>query len=274
MKYKKFIREKHAVAGVIEALLLVALVAIVLSIIQLEYIPDVMEQREAEHMDEVSNQFSYLKSMIDIQSITESDVPIFSIITLGSRPLPYFITVGASGQLSIINSGDSSIAIDHGNVTTLTSVKYEAFNSYFVDQMYVLEGGGIIVMQPDGESVMRVDPAVSMTTGGGEVNINFDFPVFIDIPGKNSTSGSGKCFIRTNYSSSETQPFTTVSSIKIYTDYPNAWNESLYNLLGGAVIISQESNYVEITRKNEDDDINVEIKEIYIYAQISPGWIT
>ena len=56
----------QAVAGVIEALLLVALAAIVLSTIQLVYIPDIMEQREADHMDQVDNQFSHLKSVIDL----------------------------------------------------------------------------------------------------------------------------------------------------------------------------------------------------------------
>ena len=46
MKNRKIIKEKHAVAGVIEALLLVGLVAVILSVIQLLYIPQVMEQRE------------------------------------------------------------------------------------------------------------------------------------------------------------------------------------------------------------------------------------
>ena len=51
MKNKNYLKERDAVAGVIEALLLVALVAIVLSTIQLIYIPQVMEQREADHED-------------------------------------------------------------------------------------------------------------------------------------------------------------------------------------------------------------------------------
>ena len=63
MKNKNFIRGNHAVAGVIEALLLVALVAIILSTIQLVYIPQVMNEREADHMEDVSNQFSFLKSI-------------------------------------------------------------------------------------------------------------------------------------------------------------------------------------------------------------------
>jgi competence protein ComGC len=76
MKNKKLIKRKDAVAGVIEALLLVALAAIIISTIQLVYIPQMMEQRESDHMDDVENQFSYLKSVIDLQSMVKEDVPI------------------------------------------------------------------------------------------------------------------------------------------------------------------------------------------------------
>ena len=81
MKRTKFMRENKAVAGVIEALLMVALVAIILSMIQLYYIPQIMEQKEADHMDDVTNQFSFLKAMIDFQSMVEENVPISSPIT-------------------------------------------------------------------------------------------------------------------------------------------------------------------------------------------------
>ncbi|MBP1662186.1 MAG: hypothetical protein H6P94_435 [Thermoplasmatales archaeon] len=69
MKRRTFGMQNKAVAGVIEALLMVALVSIVLSVVQLVYIPEVMEQRESEHMDLVSNQISTLKSMIDLQGV-------------------------------------------------------------------------------------------------------------------------------------------------------------------------------------------------------------
>jgi len=270
MTRNKRIRENQAVSGVIEALLLVALVAIIIATIQLVYIPQIMYEREAAHMDEVSNQFSYLKSMIDIQYINEADVPMFSMITLGSRELPYFVTARAFGELSVVTGEDSSIEVDYGNVTSLTSIKYEAFNSYFVDQTYVLEGGGIIVTQPEGESVMRVAPTISVTKGDA-VSLVFDVPVFIDIPGKNSTYGHGKCFIRTNYSGSSTQPFNPINdNVRIYTQYLNAWNESLCDLLGDAADIVWGPNYIEIQPKGT---MNVQIREIEVYAQIGPGWV-
>jgi hypothetical protein len=281
MKYQKSLRGTNAVSGVIEALLLVALAAIVLSVIQLSYIPQVMKDREAAHMDEVSNQFSHLKAMIDIQSITQSDVPISSPITLGSGQLPYFITAPASGVLSITED-EFTIVVTPGLAgVSLDSVKYEAFNSYFDDQTYILEGGGIILRQPTGQPVMRVDPAITVDNGS-EVTISFTIYNVEGTSGGNTTSGrgdsTGKCFIRTNYSDSTVYPqFTNITSIKIYTSYTNAWNKSIHNLLGSTVNISEVPSddpiYVRIT-PNEllGKTVNLDLKIVDIKAQIGPGF--
>jgi hypothetical protein len=283
MKKQKLFNNKSGVAGVIEALLLVGLVAVILSIIQLSYIPQIMVQREAEHMDEVSNQFSYLKSMIDIQTITQSSAPMFSMITLGSRELPYFVTARALGQLNIIEDEDSKITWSGESYSIpLTSIKYDADNSYYVDQTYVLEGGGIIVKQPTGNSSMRVDPPIDIKTQTGKIILYFNITRFVGKEYKNSTGGYGKCIIRTNYS--HTDPYTGnpfpiqgAASIKIYSDYPHAWNESLNNSIGNLVDVkldpSETPKYVEIKQKSGGDPIDLYVTEIYIDAQLGPGWV-
>lgn len=300
MKNKNFIRGNHAVAGVIEALLLVALVAIILSTIQLLYIPQVMNEREADHMEDVSNQFSYLKSVIDTQSLLgsmETDVPLAYVpmtspITLGSRELPYFVTARAFGELSIINDEElynitvfpellEETSGDPKGIFPLTSIKYVAYNSYFVDQTYVLEGGGIILDQPTGEPVMRVNPSISVEDGT-KINIRFYLPKIIGTRGKNSTSGYENGYVRTNYSMHETYSGDIPNGgyIKIYTDYLNAWNDSLYSILGkyveyGYISITllplQSPSYVEI--RPDGKEINLELTIIDIKAQISPGWV-
>ena len=230
MKNKKLIKRKDAVAGVIEALLLVALVAIIISTIQLVYIPQMMEQRESDHMDDAENQFSYLKSVIDLQSMVKEDVPISAPITLGSRELPYFVTARAFGQLDIIDKDrtDAYILTDSLNVS-LTSIKYKAHNSYFTDQTYALEGGCVIVKQPDGETV-KIEAGITIRNESTEIKISYSLPVLTGISGKNSTCGYKNCFIRTNYSRQEIHS-GSVNYIKIYTDYLDAWNVSFNKLL-------------------------------------------
>jgi competence protein ComGC len=275
MGKKKFIINNKAVAGVIEALLIVALVSIIISTIQLIYIPEIMKQRESDHMEEIENQFSFLKAVIDIQSMEKKDVPITSTITLGSRELPYFVTARSFGELMIVGMDNNNylINIDYGaKKIPLTSIRYEAVNSYFIDQIYTIEGGCIILKQNDGETV-RVEPTINIENRSNEINIYYDIPIIIGIPGKNQTSGYKNCFIRTNFSNTDTDwiSFTNISNINITTEYPQAWYDLFEYLLENNVNIENGSMYVKITRNNKL--INLYYKETYIYAQISPGWI-
>jgi hypothetical protein len=310
MKYRKFDTEKQAVAGVIEALLLVALIAVVISIIQLQYIPQIMEQKEAEHMDDVSNQFSYLKSVIDTQALTGSiatdaplsHVPMTSMITLGSRELPYFITAPSFGEVRADQDENSTIEIHSFSQGTigdkidslpsfpLTSIVYDAYNSYFVDQTYVFEGGGIIVAQPDGESVMRADPSISIKDLIGNplmIEMKFYLPNIIEVPGKNISSSSGNCFIRTNYSSYQTYtdiPIDFGSCIIIKSKYLNAWDESLNGFFREEI----RNNHVNITiwpyptqgidvvkvSVLDSSIIDLKLTVVNIIAQVGPGWVT
>jgi len=282
---------EQAVAGVIEALLLVALIAIVISTIQLQYIPQIMEERESEHMDVVANQFSILNTVINMQSMTQSDMPVFSIITLGSKELPYFITGRAVGELNIPQEENMAISGSSENSSinlSLSSIKFTSHNLYFVDQVYIIEAGAIIVKQPKGNPVMRADPSLSVKNENNIITLKFFMPDIIGAPGKNSTFGYGRCFVRTVYLNNRSFFMADVKSIKIDTKYPEAWNESIHNIFNsygiiwytgngtwdGYVDIDQNNSYVEITVKsvyNIQFDLYLEIA--HISTQIGAGWI-
>lgn len=279
--------QNYAVAGVIEALLLVALVAIIISMIQLVYVPQIMEQKEADHMDQAFNQFSTLKSMVDMQTMTQSTSPISSVLTLGSARLPYFLTVQAWGGLTYINDTTTRITINNASTTwgILSSLHYDAQNSYFVSQNYVLEGGGIIVQQETGNPVMRAAPSISYDSTN-PIMVHFDLPTFVETAGKVSTQGEGKCFVRTVYLSTDTPPhqingFGLNEKIQIHSKYAAAWNQSLHDALGALEVngylkiqLSSGANpFVEITRIGGMNQVNVEINIFRIQVQIGPGWV-
>jgi len=303
MTNKKLFRNRHGVAGVIEALLMIALVVLVLSTIQLTYIPQIMKQKETDHMDEVSNQFSNLKSVIDTQSLMGSIgtsepiayTPMTSPITLGSDKLPYLISIGAQGDVIIPDnackikiepqpssgSGFYPLAGMYSN-----SIKYNAHNHYLDklnEQTFLLECGGIILFYPlgDGDSVMRVDPSISVINGS-KISISFYAPRIIAGSGKNISEGNDDtAYIRTNFSNAETYTHGDITYMRIYSDYISAWYGSLYNhsLLGkysdeGYVNIdldtSQPPEYVEITPAGKE--VEIEIIVVKILAQVGPGW--
>lgn len=309
---KKLIRNNSALAGVIEALLLIALVALILSIIQMNYIPSIMSERESDHMDVVEKQFSQLKSTIEMQSIMgsiDTDNPVVysmlsSPITLGSNRLPYFVTMGARGDI-VINDRDDvtdykikfnpmSITEYDASGIPLTSIEYTAYNHYYLNGRtlkYILEGGAIILNQSNMGEVMKAGPAISVEnrSDNGYIKIYWDIPVFIGAEGKKrSATEFSNCYVRTNYSGHNTHTDSATSSIKILTKHLDVWYEYLASNTEGLFHEYIENGYVDVDIVNYDDmdpgsplcvriqpvapyDLRVAVTVVKIGAQTGPG---
>jgi len=314
MKVKRFIKQNNAVAGVIEALLLVGLVAIILSLLQLYYVPKIMEEREAEHISLVANQFTHLKSVIEIQStmgvINEENpnpsntayTSISSPITLGNDPLPYFITIGATGTVNLIDKDDADdykiyiqpTPVDFPNGIPLSVIKFKSINAYYLDGNdveYILEGGGIILKQSDGE-VMKVLPAINAYDKTVDtIELYLDIPLFKGIPGKKFDQSTYNnpdkiSYVRTNYSRNYQDEILLTpgnnGKIYIYTDYTNAWNNSLVNDTIGVLWEFYDNNDIDVeidesTTPNrlvispDSKNINLKLTVVEIGVQIGPG---
>jgi hypothetical protein len=297
MKKRIIVKNNYALAGVIEALLIIALVVMILSTIQLYYVPQIMEEKESDHMDEVLNQFSNLKSVIEVQSmlgVAEGDQPIAyspmsSPITMGSEQLPYFVTTGALGQINIFDKDyvESKIDLltkcpDFLNGIPLTSIRFIGDNAYFVDQTYILEGGAIILKQNNGETT-KVTPPINAQNYTTSIKINYTIPLFTSKPGKNITGGNEITFIRTNYTRYYSHSDTGVSWLYIYTDYIEAWTKSLINNNQGLLWEYYNNGYINVTYDDPvsptrieitpgTKDLDVELIIVEIGAQIGPGF--
>ena len=306
MIHNKFIRDNTAVAGVIEALLLVALVAVILSVIQFSYVPVIMEQKESDHMDQVSNQFSQLKSVIEIQGMmgimgtgqTATYTPMASPITLGSKELPYFVSARSSGQIDLTDKTDAGdyriVTFTDSQLTIpLTSIKYTANNFYFpkgpIDQWqeYILEGGGLILKQSDGE-VMRINPGIAVENYSelGYIKIKYFLPSFNGVAGKKYSSTDYRdCYIYTNYTSYYSKS-GFASYIYIYTNYPDAWYDSLANESRGILreYCSAPNSYITVQLDDTvtpnrvkiipfNKNIYIDINVAEIGVQIGPGYV-
>jgi len=117
----------EATVGIIIAVLMVGLILLVVSLVQTFYVPRWMEQREAEHMDEVLNQFSFLKFAIDMQILTEQDTPVSTPINLGNKKLPFLESSGSFGFLGISsNLGINITTTDNSTQISIGRIKYSS----------------------------------------------------------------------------------------------------------------------------------------------------
>jgi len=282
MQMKKLKNSDNAVVGIVAAFLIVGLVVAVLSVIQTQYVPKWMEERESDHMSQVADQFAQLKYAIDTHTVNQrKNTPISTSITLGSKEMPYLMSVRAFGQLEIINNaGGLNIANNTKSLfkCSLGSIKYSSSNAYFINQNYVYEYGGVILSQSDGNT-MKIRPSIFVNFQEN-VTITFDLINISTIGGKRAISGFDTYPIQTEYlGPGSSSTITNISKFYLTTSYTDAWYSSLNNTLINAGLkyganysmIKNDKNVTVIFTKSVT--VNVEINIVNIGAQIAPGWI-
>ena len=275
--FRKFIESNEGVVGIVVAVLLIGLMVSVVSLIQVTYVPKWMEQKEAEHMDDVSSQFSHLKFAIDTQASTgQLSTPIATSIDLGSKEMQFLMSTRAFGQLEILsNSINFTFTNSTGNhLFSLGSIKYSSLNAYYLDQSFIYEAGAIIINQDEG-NMLSIKPSFVITDELGDPVITIKAINITGIGGKVSATGFGSTAIQTEYSDFNNYNITDINSITITTMYPNAWSIYLNWIIGKTLASSEYT----VTVNNNDILIDfttqpdVDLKIIDINAQIGAGWI-
>jgi len=271
-----------AVVGVVTAVLLIGLIVAVVSLVQTIYIPKVMEQREAEHMDKVAEQFTYLTSVIDGQAADQKkNLPIATSITLGSKELPYMLSVKAFGKLEILEESCWINVTNSSSAKTfpIGTVTYSSINSYFLDQSYTYEAGAMIVSQIEEGNLMMIRPSFLVTYQSPQtLHISFDVVNISSIGQKTIATGFGTYPIQTEFDTiSSNDTFSNVRYMNFSTPNANAWAIYLNQSLKAAdptlgSIVKKTAQGVELNF-SAYDDVTIVLRVIEIRAQIGPGWV-
>lgn len=285
---RKIKNSDDAVAGIVIAILLVGLFVTIFSIIQTVYVPQWMEEKESEHMGEVTSQFAYLKFATDVQlySPTNSNLSISVPITLGSDKIPYLLSERSYGDLDIL-SGSSVVTIKNSTnsyIYNLGTIKYSSRNSYFVDQTFSYEAGAVIVSQYQG-NFLSLSPFFSVNNSQ-MINISFTLVNISSVGSKTSANGYSTTSILTKYLSSSDQTVTisNITNITINTSYPSSWksyfNETLedegldYGLSSDYwITYSEDDNWIILHFNTSENSNSLDLSIKKISAQITPGWI-
>ncbi len=277
-------KNENAVAGIVVTVMIVGLIIAVISIIQTIYVPKWMQQREAEHMDQVGTQFAMIKNAIDTQVLVEKETAISTPITLGSKELPFLVSSKAFGDISIIeNKFSILIELDDSSLKLYDSsiLKYNSENSYYLDQTFVYESGSIILSQSQG-NVMSCFPSFIINEVNGNLyNFSFNFIELELAGGKESVSGYGSYPIRTQWINNQEENHETVNKIKISTDYPHVWKNYLMGIFEPIGISGSKCVYNIIDEEGaleidfDTSEITVDLGMIIskVEVQIAPGWI-
>ncbi len=285
----KSLKNSHnAVVGIVAAFLIVGLIVAVISVIQTQYVPKWMEEKEADHMNELADQFAQLKYAIDIHTLSEEEnTPISTTITLGSREMPYLMSVKAHGNIEILqNNCDITIQNETNSyIFEPGTIRYSSFNNYYINQDYIYECGALILNQDVGNTTF-IKPSFSVKYRTlDNYTIDFKLVNISSIGNKvRSVHGSGPAPIQTEYESTDTtyrDPnfIKNVTSFTINTSYINAWKSFINRTLtkaglnyGDDYTINSGGKMVKVTFL-ESITVYFSIKEIQIGAQIAPGWV-
>jgi len=270
---------EDGVAGVVVALLLIGLFISFIAFVQTVYVPQWMKEKEAEHMDQVANQFSQLKFAIDTLSASAQGYSVISSpITLGSKEMPFLSSIRSYGSLDILPN-DCRITVTGSNDESsyiLGSIKYTSENAYYLDQSYIYENGALILSQNPGD-VLSVRPAFSVVDNE---DLSFNVVKLLLLGEKTSASGYGTYPLQTKFSSSATSMIQHLEQITILTHYKPTWSNFFNDVLANSALnfsVSETAagDGVTVTFFDTQDadlpDLLFNVAEIEI--QFSPGWI-
>ena len=274
----------EAVVGIVVTVLLIGLILAVLVMVNTIYVPDWLEESEAAHMEEVSNQFSKLKYALDLQSIINDTTSMTTYVTLGNKEIPFFDAGRTFGSLQI-DEESFNITIEQWNGPTNTSstdsIRYSSGNSYFINQEYIFEAGALILAQGQA-NVLIGKPPLYLDSYGNKSTITFKLINISGVSGKTYVSGYGIYPIYTELldikpSYSNYTHFYNVSNITIETQYTNAWNKTLKSAFLNH-LTSEHYNLTEYTDKIEiklidpsKDYYHIQLRTVNILTQISGG---
>jgi hypothetical protein len=283
----RFISSSEQGAGaVIGTLMAVSVLAIVLSLFVTEYVPRWMEDKEAEHMMLVYNEFSSLKSTIDTQVMdaraqNSKSLVMYTPITLGTKGVSIFapdssgtLTLSPLGSTCRLRNTTTELAVSTGNI------KYRSHNIYFIQQTYVYENGAIIVAQSAGDSI-KIGPQFNIQKVGQFVEVSFTLTSVVCM--SDSISGTQTLGIQTQvttyYATSYTWPKGERIEIELTTDYPHAWEDYFNATLKAKALVYGPANDFIITTPTDTSVVvtiyNVQTLDVglgSVDTRIERGW--
>lgn len=286
----KKIENEDGVASVIGALMVVIIFTTSLTIFVYSYVPKWMEDNEAHHMRQVSNEFSNLKATIDTQILkaaisdgsnendTINSISIHTPLPLGNKGIPIFASE-TNGNIAI-NSYENSFSLYNNSKTFVSSkgnIKFTSLNRFFIQQDYVYENGAIIISQKDQEFV-KVPSQFEIENINGGIDVSI---LMVNLIGERAgLTGTNIEEVATQLSFYRKETYTLIKQslfLNFTTQYTSAWQEFFNNSFKSEGLkinedysFNYENSNSVVLIINNVKKLNVEIAGIK--TRLTVGW--
>lgn len=272
-------KNNDAVSVTIAIVLLLGLLVTIATIIHVTYVPQWKSSVEAEHMDEVCEDFADLKSNVDLLAAiaSDSEYSVSQNIRMGGRSIPV-ISPGKSSATLKTNPQAHDLYITVDNYTTnftfpdLGSIEFESNNLYEVDRKYIYENGALILEEMD-RSTILLSPSIEFTKPDNGIKSVTIRIINMSLDNESVSSSSiEKIIITSESSSTQYSNFTSNVSLTITSDYATAWEAFLISRANDAGFNS--SNYHVTTsgdvELNIHGDLFLTLVETRVTGRIEP----
>ncbi|WP_340818643.1 hypothetical protein [Methanolobus sp. WCC4] len=250
VEFKSLGKCSSAISSVISAVLLLGIVVSVITVVNVQYVPEWKTSAEQVHMDDVFYDMAEMKNEVDMLSAYSLTEPSTSLslsvpVKMGGASIPIFASGKSSGRLAIndeefdMNIVATTPGLDYDSdpvLLDLGTVTYASDNNYFVNQVLTYENGALIVSQND-YSLMRLEPQMSVKRTENSTNITM-YVNAVDMDGPTRSISS---------SSVEELTFRTNGSDSLY------WEGILFTDMTMTLRTSQVSSWVTFFETMTDD---------------------
>ncbi|MHC1588516.1 MAG: DUF7289 family protein [Methermicoccaceae archaeon] len=244
------IGDERAVSTVVGAMLMLAVLMTMLSVLYSYYVPEWKAGLEYEHLSDVQMQFLELKSTLDSHLSMESGITTTSPIALGGGGLTFLSPMRSGGGVMIKPENGSVVIVANSTVysTTTGTITYRSSNSFWLDQSFTYDNSAVLMTQGS-TTIMRAEPMVLYRKSDGWLIMH---AINITTPSHANESMAGNSIasidVKKVSSSVLYNGSSNVSLFRIYTPFAHQWAE-FFNTsddLPSAVSVSEGDGYVEL----------------------------
>jgi len=230
----KMLDDEKAISPVVGMILILAILAIAISVISSHWFPILRKDAEIKHNERLKDEFLDIVTVYSMLDRNESKV---ISLKLGSNQ-PSFSHTTTSSTLSVRESGWIKINLTYDNFSY--SIRYKLFminlsihNSFIPDETLVFSEGGIKIYQ-GGTNITRLNPNLQLCFDNASNTLFLGVDNFTD--NFQEVSGNGVAFLSLNMNSRHLNFSNCTGNIRIQDEiFSDEWRDIMSELDSNSV---------------------------------------